>query len=57
LRFGQQLHNPIAVAMRNTAVALTPDRIALLAIARYGKWYPPASRVLQNARADRASSG
>ena len=42
LRFGQQLHNPIAVAMRNTAVALTPDRISLLAIARYGKWCPPA---------------
>jgi 2-polyprenyl-6-methoxyphenol hydroxylase-like FAD-dependent oxidoreductase len=42
LRFGQQLHNPIAVAMRNTAVALTPDRVALLAIARYGKWLPPA---------------
>jgi 2-polyprenyl-6-methoxyphenol hydroxylase-like FAD-dependent oxidoreductase len=51
LRFGQQLHKPVAVAMRNTVVALTPDRIALLAIARYGKWYPPASRVLQNARA------
>jgi 2-polyprenyl-6-methoxyphenol hydroxylase-like FAD-dependent oxidoreductase len=49
LRFGQQLHNPIAVALRNTAVALTPDRIALLAIARYGKWSPPASRVLQDA--------
>jgi 2-polyprenyl-6-methoxyphenol hydroxylase-like FAD-dependent oxidoreductase len=57
LRFGQQLHNPIAVAMRNTAVALTPDRIALLAIAKYGKWRPPASSVLQNARAARASSG
>jgi 2-polyprenyl-6-methoxyphenol hydroxylase-like FAD-dependent oxidoreductase len=42
LRFGQQLHNPIAVAMRNAAVALTPDRIALLALARYGKWCPPA---------------
>jgi 2-polyprenyl-6-methoxyphenol hydroxylase-like FAD-dependent oxidoreductase len=42
LRFGQQLHSPIAVAMRNTAVALTPDRIALLAIAHYGKWSPPA---------------
>jgi 2-polyprenyl-6-methoxyphenol hydroxylase-like FAD-dependent oxidoreductase len=42
LRFGQQLHNSIAVAARNTAVALTPDRIALLALARYGKWYPPA---------------
>jgi 2-polyprenyl-6-methoxyphenol hydroxylase-like FAD-dependent oxidoreductase len=42
LQFGQKLRNPIAVAMRNTAVALTPDRIALLAIARYGKWCPPA---------------
>jgi 2-polyprenyl-6-methoxyphenol hydroxylase-like FAD-dependent oxidoreductase len=42
LRFGQQLRNPVAVAMRNTAVALTPDRIALLAIAKYGKWCPPA---------------
>jgi 2-polyprenyl-6-methoxyphenol hydroxylase-like FAD-dependent oxidoreductase len=50
LRFGQKLHNPIAVAIRNTAVALTPDRVALLAIARYGKWYPPASRVLQEAQ-------
>jgi 2-polyprenyl-6-methoxyphenol hydroxylase-like FAD-dependent oxidoreductase len=42
LRFGQQLQNPIAIALRNTAVALTPDRVALLALARYGKWYPPA---------------
>jgi hypothetical protein len=57
LRFGQQLQNPIAVALRNTAVALTPDRIALLALARYGKRLPPASRVLQDARAARASSG
>jgi 2-polyprenyl-6-methoxyphenol hydroxylase-like FAD-dependent oxidoreductase len=42
LRFGQQLQAPIAVALRNTAVALTPNRMALLAIARYGKWFPPA---------------
>jgi 2-polyprenyl-6-methoxyphenol hydroxylase-like FAD-dependent oxidoreductase len=42
LRFGQQLRAPVAVAVRNTAVALTPDRVALLAIARYGKWLPPA---------------
>jgi len=42
LRFGQQLHSPIAVAVRNTAVALTPNHMALLAIARYGKWFPPA---------------
>jgi 2-polyprenyl-6-methoxyphenol hydroxylase-like FAD-dependent oxidoreductase len=26
LRFGQQLRNPIAVALRNSVVALTPDR-------------------------------
>ena len=57
LRFGQQLHNPIAVKLRNTAVALTPDRVALLALARYGKWCPPTSRVLQDAPAARASSG
>jgi 2-polyprenyl-6-methoxyphenol hydroxylase-like FAD-dependent oxidoreductase len=42
LRFGQQLHSPIAVALRNTAVALTPNHVALLAIARYGTWFPPA---------------
>jgi 2-polyprenyl-6-methoxyphenol hydroxylase-like FAD-dependent oxidoreductase len=42
LRFGQQLHAPIAVTLRNAAVALTPNRMALLAIARYGKWLPPA---------------
>jgi hypothetical protein len=42
LRIGQQLRAPAAVAVRNTAVALTPDRVALLAIARYGKWLPPA---------------
>jgi len=57
LRFGQQLHNPIAVALRNTAVALTPDRVALLALAKYGKWCPPAIRELQDARAAQASSG
>jgi 2-polyprenyl-6-methoxyphenol hydroxylase-like FAD-dependent oxidoreductase len=42
LRFGQQLRSPIAVAVRNAAVALTPNRMALLAIARYGAWFPPA---------------
>jgi len=41
LRFGQQLRSPIAVAVRNTAVALTPNRVALRAIARYGAWFPP----------------
>jgi hypothetical protein len=42
LRFGQQLRAPVAMAVRNTTVALTPDRVSLLAIARYGKWLPPA---------------
>jgi 2-polyprenyl-6-methoxyphenol hydroxylase-like FAD-dependent oxidoreductase len=42
LRVGQQLRAPIAVALRNAAVALTPNHIALLALARYGKWFPPA---------------
>jgi 2-polyprenyl-6-methoxyphenol hydroxylase-like FAD-dependent oxidoreductase len=42
LRFGQQLRNPIAVALRNSVVALTPDHIALSAAARYGAWTPPA---------------
>ena len=42
LRFGQQLRNPIAVALRNAVVSLTPDRIALRAAARYGAWTPPA---------------
>jgi 2-polyprenyl-6-methoxyphenol hydroxylase-like FAD-dependent oxidoreductase len=53
LRFGQQLHHPVAIAMRNAAVALTPDRIALLAIARYGKWWPP----VLDAEGDRALPG
>jgi 2-polyprenyl-6-methoxyphenol hydroxylase-like FAD-dependent oxidoreductase len=55
LRFGQQLHNPIAVAMRNAAVAATPDRIALLALAKYGKWRPPGASVLHDALAARES--
>ena len=42
LRFGQQLRNPMAVALRNTAIALTPARVALRAAARYGAWTPPA---------------
>lgn len=41
LRFGQQLSNPLAVALRNTAIALTPDRVALRAATRYATWSPP----------------
>lgn len=41
-RFGQQLHNPIAFAMRNIALRLTPGRVALRSMARYADWRPPA---------------
>ncbi|MFD6683641.1 FAD-dependent oxidoreductase [Micromonospora parva] len=41
-RFGQQLRHPIAVAMRDTALRLTPGRVALRSMARYADWRPPA---------------
>ncbi|MGC5321218.1 FAD-dependent oxidoreductase [Micromonospora arida] len=41
-RFGQQLHNRIAVGMRDTALRLTPGRVALRSMARYADWRPPA---------------
>ncbi|MEU8390533.1 FAD-dependent oxidoreductase [Micromonospora sp. NPDC048842] len=41
-RFGQQLHNPIAFAMRTIALRLTPGRVALRSMARYADWRPPA---------------
>ncbi|RZT78707.1 2-polyprenyl-6-methoxyphenol hydroxylase-like FAD-dependent oxidoreductase [Micromonospora violae] len=41
-RFGQQLHHPLAVAMRDTALRLTPGRVALRSMARYADWRPPA---------------
>ena len=34
-RFGQQLENPLAVAARNTAMRLTPPRLALRLSAPY----------------------
>ncbi|MCZ7374567.1 FAD-dependent oxidoreductase [Micromonospora sp. WMMC250] len=40
-RFGQQLRNPIAVAMRDNALRLTPARAALRSMARYADWRPP----------------
>lgn len=40
-RFGQKLRNPVAVALRNTAMRLTPDRVALSSMARFGRWVPP----------------
>lgn len=41
-RFGQQLENPLAIALRNTAIKLTPARVALRSMARFGDWTPPA---------------
>lgn len=40
-RFGQQLEHPVAVALRNTAIRLTPARVALRSMARFGDWTPP----------------
>ncbi|WFE99540.1 FAD-dependent oxidoreductase [Micromonospora sp. WMMD964] len=41
-RFGQQLRNPLAVAVRDGALRLTPARAALRSMARYADWRPPA---------------
>jgi 2-polyprenyl-6-methoxyphenol hydroxylase-like FAD-dependent oxidoreductase len=41
-RFGQQLHNPVAVAVRNAVIRLTPARAGLRSMARYADWTPPA---------------
>jgi 2-polyprenyl-6-methoxyphenol hydroxylase-like FAD-dependent oxidoreductase len=40
-RFGQQLDSPIAVAVRNTVLRLTPPRLALRSMTRYTDWRPP----------------
>ncbi|PWU49303.1 FAD-dependent oxidoreductase [Micromonospora globispora] len=40
-RYGQQLRNPAAVALRNTLLRLTPSRLALRGMARYADWQPP----------------
>ncbi|MGN9811556.1 FAD-dependent oxidoreductase [Micromonospora sp. BQ11] len=42
-RFGQQLRHPAAVALRNTALRMTPARAALRGMARHTDWRPPAS--------------
>jgi 2-polyprenyl-6-methoxyphenol hydroxylase-like FAD-dependent oxidoreductase len=41
-RFGQQLSNPLAVALRNTALRLTPARVAARVSASITGWHPPA---------------
>lgn len=39
-RFGQRLANPVLVGVRNTAMRLTPARVALRSMARHGDWRP-----------------
>jgi 2-polyprenyl-6-methoxyphenol hydroxylase-like FAD-dependent oxidoreductase len=41
-RIGQQLTNPVAVALRNTLMRLTPAGVALRSMARHADWDPPA---------------
>ncbi|MFF4344168.1 FAD-dependent monooxygenase [Kitasatospora sp. NPDC001540] len=40
-RLGQGLSHPVAVAVRNTAMRLTPGRAAVRAILRHHAWVPP----------------
>ncbi|MBE4734668.1 MULTISPECIES: FAD-dependent monooxygenase [Streptomyces] len=40
-KMGQQLSNPLAVALRNTAMRLTPSRVATRMILRHHAWIPP----------------
>jgi 2-polyprenyl-6-methoxyphenol hydroxylase-like FAD-dependent oxidoreductase len=42
-RLGQQLTNPVGIALRNTAIRLTPPRVALRSMAGHADWHPPAS--------------
>jgi 2-polyprenyl-6-methoxyphenol hydroxylase-like FAD-dependent oxidoreductase len=43
-RFGQQLANPVAVALRNAVMRMTPASVALRSMARYADWHPPQPR-------------
>ncbi|MEV4532609.1 FAD-dependent monooxygenase [Asanoa sp. NPDC049518] len=42
-RFGQQLHNPVAVALRNAVIRFTPPKASLRSMARFASWTPPAT--------------
>ncbi|MEV5322199.1 FAD-dependent monooxygenase [Streptomyces sp. NPDC052687] len=44
-RMGQQLAHPAAVALRDTALRLTPSRAMIRAILRHADWTPPALAV------------
>ncbi|MGW7822210.1 FAD-dependent monooxygenase [Streptomyces puniciscabiei] len=41
-RMGQRLSRPAAVALRNTALRITPSRVATRAILRHADWTPPS---------------
>ncbi|WP_199714354.1 FAD-dependent monooxygenase [Micromonospora radicis] len=41
-RYGQQLRNPAAVAVRDTLAWLAPNRAALRSMARHADWRPPS---------------
>ncbi|MFF9866877.1 FAD-dependent monooxygenase [Streptomyces sp. NPDC013953] len=43
-RMGQQLSHPLAVALRNTAMRLTPSRASTQLILRHHAWVPPRLR-------------
>jgi Fe2+ or Zn2+ uptake regulation protein len=38
---GHQLSHPLAVALRDTAMRLTPSRAAIRMILRHHAWVPP----------------
>ncbi|SDL17294.1 FAD-dependent monooxygenase [Streptomyces indicus] len=40
-RMGQQLTNPLAIALRNRALRLAPPRATIRAILRHAAWVPP----------------
>ncbi|GAA1866678.1 FAD-dependent oxidoreductase [Asanoa iriomotensis] len=40
-RFGQGLHNPVALALRNAAIRLTPPSAGLRSMTRFALWKPP----------------
>ncbi|WP_267243998.1 FAD-dependent monooxygenase [Streptomyces sp. PR69] len=43
-RLGPHLSNPLAVALRNTALRLTPSRAMVAGVLRHADWTPPARR-------------
>ncbi|MFE6819527.1 FAD-dependent monooxygenase [Streptomyces sp. NPDC057677] len=41
-KLGQQLSHPVAVTLRNTAMRLTPSRVATRMVLRHHAWAPPS---------------